>query len=276
MKRRKMLWAWFVCAMFHTQAQTIIPLSFQEDMLQARVKQLDEFCLRFNSHIDSAQAGFYAEARNIISLFDGLSIWNEQGVRIASEDQLQNIMNFCSSVSSSSVYLDFADTNWFAQLECDALYQGKLQKLTLMLRPRPIGQHEYCWRICGAAADFLNLTPELPDVPMNISPIDNELRFLSLTDLTHGGNTKNIMKLADTTLTMNPLNTLVALIHAGALSIEHTRAVTYHFFQVPGYYFTVDYFVRASYNAGWLISGLYLLPEEQKRNYISNHLLHLK
>lgn len=244
-------------------AQILSPLFFNEELLESQIPQLNEFTKRFNSHIDSVQYSYEAEARTIMKLLNRELIWDSNGQLIASDTTQKNIIDFIRNVSDSSIQLHFADTSWFARAECSAQYKDKNLSLVLYLRTRTIGPDEFCWKICGAEADWLLLHPQKENNGLILSPIENELRFISLPYITKKENGNNILNYMSDEHAIDPLSVLMALIYTGDLSINFVKEITYFFYQVPGFYFTVENFDRNERNAGWLISQIQRFSEQK-------------
>lgn len=254
----------------YCNAQVILSDNTNEDLIKMRVKQLDEFFQRFNNHIDSADHGYDAEMRCIISLCDYGMLHGKDEYAIQKQKDI--ITSFCGSIIDSAVSLHFEDETWFAQAEGMVKYKGKIEPITIFLRTDTISKEEKCWKICGCNADFLSLPAKSSNKGLIISPVDHELRFMSLSDITFGSNSQNIINQLHKEVSIDQLSVLAALIYTGELTIEYIEKVSYHFFQVPDYYFSVENFDRADTNSGWLISAINPMSAEQKEVFILNFL----
>ena len=110
----------------------------------------------------------------------------------------------------------------------------------------------YKWVIKGASGDVLNLSSVKQNHSMAISPVDNEVNFISLKHITTT-ESKNILNYKSKNEKTDGLSVFLALVHSGALSIKNVQQLEY-VFNIKDYQFTVHNFVRDAMNSGLLIS----------------------
>jgi len=230
-------------------------VGFDELAIQQRVKQLDEFVKRFNYETDTQgkpinnKQDTLGRTRYILSLFD------RDFIQKMTEKDKQNIKEFVNLACQNPVYLRFEDKDWLAEAKCRVKLNGKLETLTLFLQIEQIEGKHYKWVIANAQADFLSLKPEKPDLKTIISPIDHEINFMKLGDLTSMYKT-SVVKFAKKDFQENALSTVLWLIKQDILQIDYVEDLTYHFRQVRGFDFSVKHFERKDANVGWLISKI--------------------
>ena len=241
---------------------------FDENRLKMRVKQLDEFISRFNYENDIL--GNPVENRQDVEMRKKYvySLLNEELLDESddiSPELYNDFVNIVTDVRQPS-YIRFTDTDWLAQADCEAVYNGKKINLTVFLRIEHIEGYQYKWVIIGVKDSLFSLKPDKQNPGIIISPTDNELRFMSLPDLS-GKNRQNVTNYSPKEYTVDKLTVFNTLIYTGQLKIEYTKKVSYLFFQIPGYVFQVEHFERNSYNVGWLISKVEKKKESEKAIY---------
>ena len=58
----------------------------------------------------------------------------------------------------------------------------------------------------------------------------------------------------------------------GNMEYQNLGPLKFHFFQVDGWYFEVNFFNRPGNNSGWLISKLYKISDKEKEDLIRFYL----
>ncbi len=200
--------------------------------------------------------------RYILSLFD------RDFIQKTTDKEKQLIKEFVNSAcdSKTPLYLRFEDKDWFAEAKCRVKLNGKIEDLTLLLQIEQIEGKHYKWVIAAAYANFLSLKPEKPDLKTIISPVDHEVNFMKLGDLTSMYR-NSVVKFAKKDFEENTLSTVLWLIKQDILQIDYVEKIKYHFLQIPNYIFTVEHFERAGSNVGWLISAVQAADSKQKMEY---------
>jgi len=270
MNKQRIIIAAITGALFATvtlplQSQIYIGDPFNEQQLKMRVKQLDEFVSRFNyekdidgitvkNRQDTAKRKLY-----IASLF------NKDLVTNVKETVLEVYYEFIETVVNPSkpVYLHFADTNWTAEAICKAVFKGKPVRISLFLKTEKINDNEYKWVINSVQGEIFDLKPDKKNPGLMISPVDNELGFMSLADIS-GKAGKNIINYSYKNYSVDNLSVFNTLIYTGLLNIEYVQKVVYYFYQAPDFIFTVEHFEREDSNAGWLISSIIKTKKNEK------------
>lgn len=211
-----------------------------------KVKQIDEFMQRFNLHDlpemfqneDTLMQKMYC----LTALFDFNVIKTRQ----------KEVRDFVTSIINNNTKISYTDTTWCAKAECNAVYKGKNVTVTLELVTEHVKDYIYKWVIKGASGDVLNLSSKKQNDGMTISPVDNEVNFISLKHITTT-EAQNILNYKSRNEKTESLSVFFALVHSGALSIRNVQQLEY-IFKIKNYQFTVHNFVRDAMNSGWLIS----------------------
>ena len=208
------------------------------------IKQIDEFMLRFNLKellIQPTQSATW-ENDNRVLLFDKLYYRQNEEV----------LNTFINEVKKQQVALHFQDSTWFAIAECDVVFKGKKDKITLKLRTEQVKDNIYKWSIVSAAGTILDLKPKTQSSNLKILPTDNEVNFISLQSVTTT-NAPNITLFSKNGYEVDRLSAFNCLVYNKLLEIKTVNSLTYCFTQVSGYKMYVKKFVREEKNAGWLI-----------------------
>ena len=232
-----------------------------------RVKQIDEFMGRFNGE-ESIQTDVADSLKHSLNL---LYLFNRDLFDSNRDSMMQATEAFINKVLESKTKLYYEDGGWLAEVGCNCIYKGKKDTVTLYLKPEKNEEFNYRWVIVGAKGKLLRLIPPKRNRGLEILPNNHEIAFRALSKIASLGSS-NVLNYAERDYEPNALAVFYALVYADALKIESTGNITYHFFEVPGYVFTVDRFNRKGTNVGWLISNLLPIQEEEKQQYY-DHLL---
>lgn len=249
------------CAGVSSVAQTL-PDAVLQTEFKFRVKQLDEFMARFNGEesVDVDVVDSLKPALNLLYLF------NREWFTAHTDSMKQVAEDFIGTVIDNRTKLHYDDEDWFAEVSCYCTYQGKPDSLTLFLKPEKLEEFQFRWVIVGAKGTLLKLNPGKRNHGLDIMPNDHEVAFRALSKVATLGS-DNILNYAPYAYTPDALSVFYALVYAGALNIESTGRIVYHFCEVPGYVFRVERFNRKGNNTGWLISDVRPMSEIEKPFY---------
>ena len=245
-------------------SSSIAQLSTKDDVFEElpehlfyQVKQLDQFIDRFNSNenaegiaINPSKTSAEDRERILASLFNlemlEIPAFKEKAVRFIKEVTGSRISN-----------LSFYDKNYYATIDCQVLYKNKKELLTLTLVLEGSANNGAHWVIKGAKADFLgglnNNAGTVKDHKI-IPPTNHEVEFIALLNIFN--KEKDLNSYLSESYGKNQLDNLDQILKSGNLKMLSTATPTYHFLQIPGWIFTVDFFNRKSKNSGLLISNL--------------------
>lgn len=262
MMRRILLSILCICCLHVVCWAQMLPDTLFQEEFKYRVKQLNEFMARFNGEeaLDINVPDSLKRNANLLFLF------NHELFKANRDSMLQQSNAFIQSVLENRTTLHFADEDWFAEVLCNCTYKGKEQQIILYLQPEKVEEFQYRWVIIGAKGNLFRLTPPKRNRGLEILPNNHEIAFMALPKIALLGS-DNILNYAQRDYLPDPLSAFYALIYTGALKIDSTEKITYHFLEVPGYVFNVERIMRRGNNAGWLISRLMPMSEIDKPNY---------
>ena len=239
----------------------------EDSVWVTRVKLLQQFINRFNYSEDwrgnpVPKTGETNERRKYIA-----SLFEADYASSVSRDQL---LTFVENVTGTfpPKYLSFYDEDWYAQVNCKASYLAKDTEVLLTLKVEQNKDQSVQWVIVGGHADILKLEKQAEPLALNGNA--NELNFMRLFI-----GLEDRQRIADFTAAEyqpDPLSIILFLVQRGDLVLHHTLDVRYHFFQLPGWVFSVREFDRQEYNSGWLIYRLEEANEEKKKEMLARQL----
>lgn len=243
--------------------QSLSDKEFQNDA-QHKVKLLEEFMARFNGEethkMVADEDSLKKDELNLLYLMNSEMF-------IANKDSMLRISNeFIDSIQANKTKLSFDDDQWFAEVKVNCTYMNKETQITLFLRPEEIKPFQHRWVIVGARGQMLALDSSQRNHGLDILPNNHEIGFMALPKIHLLGNDK-ILNYAAADYHTNQLTVFYAMVYIGALKMNYTDEITYHFFEVPGFVFTVKRYVRQGFNSGWLISKIEKIGEAAKFNY---------
>ena len=209
-----------------------------------KVKQISEFMSRFNLEmcVITPEQDSLWRVYNRVLLFD----------RETYETNQHKADSLIRMIEKDTIQLQYSDTTWTAYAKCRVSYMGKEDSILLALKPELRGKNMYKWVIVEASGDILSLPSKTHSEHFYISPVDNELNFISLSQITKN-NTNNIMQYAGSKCELDGLSVFYTMIYTKQLRILNVQELTYHFDLPHKHSFDVRYFNRTSKNSGWLI-----------------------
>ena len=228
------------------QAQKNEQIRLDQLDYKLKVKQLDEFIRRFNLQ---ESPDMFKNSDTLIQKMYCLTALFDFNVVKSREKEVRE---FVTAMIDKNAKIAFTDTTWNAVAKCNVLYKGKHTTVTLQLATEHVRGYIYKWVITGASGKILNLTPQKQNEGMMISPVDNEVNFISLKNVTTT-EALNILQYKSKKNSVDALSVFFTLVHSGMLTVQNVQQLEYTF-HVPGYQFTVHNFVRDAMNSGWLIS----------------------
>lgn len=235
------------------------------------VKQLSQFMGRFNNEED-VQGNLYLggsmehrppRQKVLATLFNQHMLADTAFRREANE--------FINAVAASNKTINFYDQGWYSTVECIVIYNSQPKNLTLTLSNEGDYKNGSKWVITGAKADFLQAPPRQAAAQNIIPPSNHELNFMDLIRV-FNNDYKNINDYVDKDYQPCAMDMLFTAIRNGEIMMQHVTKTTYHFLQVPGWIFTVDFYNRPSMNSGWLISSLRKANNEELARYRQTNL----
>lgn len=262
----------FATLMFPAISQTSLgTITGDESDLYAQTKQVNQFFRRFNNEEDRFGVRYYPgdslyhnnAFRNVYlnMLFD------HQNTLVSEETRQYFIEDVIGG--DEPFYLDFHGGLWFAEVAATFEYEKAEENLLLFLQleQENLG---YKWVFTNVYFyQFLKLFFKGDDEQIKKSflhPMSHELDFMNLYKAFK--NSQYLEYYADDSFQPDYLTLLLYELKRDRMKFIRSGAVKFHFFQVDGWYFELAYFNRPGNNSGWLISKLYKISEEEKRELI--------
>lgn len=248
-----------VAAMAETHSQ-IFTQVIDEQELNCRIKQIDEFFMRFNYKID--YAGKPVEPQESDSEPDSLRHFKTTASLLnldkfaTGHNSLDSIASeFVDYVINSDVNLHYEDTTWHAMVTCSALYNGKPQSLTLRMQPERVQDEIYKWVISDVFSPLVDCMKDSCNMNLRIFPGAHGGSFITIPEFINL-NTSDIHALFCKGYEPTSLAAFEYLIKTGKLKLQNVTGVKYSF-HTPEYDFIVEQFSKKNtYNNGWLISTI--------------------
>lgn len=245
-----------------------------ETVFYAQTKQVNQFFRRFNAEEDITGKRLYQGDpgyRDVKARKKFLSIlFDNQNQGVSSQDRMAFIENVTSQ--RNPVYLDFHGKGIFAEVSTEFIYKKEKTPVVLYLRL----EHQnlgYKWVISNVyCSKFDQIFPHLKDttnLSLIIHPMSHELDFMNIHKIFR--DLGNLDYYAEENYQPDHLTLFIAECKNGNLKFEVVNNVKFHFFQIPGWYFEVNYFNRNENNSGWLISNLLKINENDKKELIRNY-----
>ncbi len=241
--------------------------SLLSEQLHFQVKQLDEFIQRFNYKLDVYGREIGANhpitrSQYLFSLFDTYYLQKE------SKDGNTEAKQFVSQLTDNKhpQFLQFTNENLFALAQCKVNYKGKERQMQLLLKVELAANGAAKWVIYDAKADFLQPPSRTNNISIYIAPNSHETYFMGMRQGLQT-NKDQVTDFAHKDFQPDALSIFLFEIANKNLKITTVDTVTYHFLQLDGWAFSVDFFNRAEKNSGWLISKLTKLATT-KEDYI--------
>ncbi len=234
-----------------------------DETFSRKIKIIDEFIDRFNGRDSSL---FKTAAKNKQYLFTRgrqiVSLFNLENTSFTDKDTSLKIFFKLVMNSEHPVYLSFNDTDWYAEAQGIFLLNGKLVEMPLIMNVKSQGDEWSKWMIAGVG----NMVPSNEPMPSVSANMKNK----SVQYISSSAYAMNFVELHNVfTNDMAPgyffdpaiLNTykvrqFAASIKSGQLKFRYVKKISFHFYHVNGWIFTVDQFNRKSLNSGWLISSI--------------------
>ncbi len=229
------------------------------------VIQLEELIQRFNFDNDTKLLKYLINnypdlsvdrKKFLITLFDNYNIQDQ--------DSLINLFIDDVCDTTNPQYLNFYDHNWYAEVSCIIEYEQQVDTGKLILKNQFNHDSASKWVITGISTEILEL-PKIKDSMRIISPVSHGTGFIALYDVFKDG--ANIQNYIAKDYIPDTLTYFISLMSLNKIKLTEVNKVKYHFLQITGWVFTVDYFNRKELNSGWLISELKRMSNNEKRAY---------
>lgn len=235
-----------------------------DDLYKSRVKLVSEFMDRFNGkrvRPDIETDTLNKQMTNLLFLFDRCLLKSKH------DSVFHEAESFAAKVIEDSVMLQYSDTAWCAKAKCRGKLSGKQVDFVLFLNVERREADMYKWVITKADGSIFELDAPKQHSPYMLMPDSHETNFMSLGRMT--AETPGYVKdFKSCNYEIDQTSVFFSLVKNGLLKIDYVEDLTFLFFQVPGYVFSVKKFEREELNAGWLISSLQKYTVEEKDNLL--------
>lgn len=255
--------------------QNISSITGDESELYAQTKQVNQFFRRFNNEEDRFGERYYEgdegyrdnEFRKVYlnMLFDQENSFIKESLKTQFIEDI--------SGDESPVFLEFHGGSWFAEIATTFKYYGNSENLLLFLKleKENLGSK---WVMTNVYFNkFLRKFYKGDEREIEKSflhPMSHELDFMNIHKAFK--NDRYIEYYASKEYQPDYLSLLFYEIKMGNMKFENTGQTKFHFFQIDGWYFEVSYLNRPGNNSGWLITKLYKINEEEKKELIKFYL----
>ncbi len=266
----------FVASALGVNAQYVGNYSVNEELFNYSVKMPEEFVERFNDAPNSFIRQVYADEKRVFNLSRGqllVTLFNMENQDFLKDTS--KLGDFFRQVLQPShpVTLSFLDSNWYAEARCIFLIYKKQYELPIILRVKTHNNEWAQWMIAGIG-DTMRSKNKLADISLGvrgtdtfISTASHATNFLEFHDVFQ----KTIYEkyFFDTdALGSERVKAFISLVKKGVVSFQYVKSINYHYYQVPGWVFTTQYFDRKTKNSGWLINKMEQVPENKKSENI--------
>ena len=249
---------------FSAKAQWFSTDNKIDELFLYEVKTIDEFIERFNDDKTSFIRQQYAKQKKDYNITRGqliASLFNLENKNWRTDSSLVDFFPMVLD-SLNPKYLDFLDSNWYAETECVFKQKDKKVSIPIFLHIRKEKKGAK-WMIAGIGkTKILVDTGEIRYNNNKGVPITNYIPTSS--------SATNFVELINVFVTsMNPVfyfepemlankraNNLIRMILESKLKFLYVKDIKYHFYQLPGRIFIVEHYNRATYNNGWLINKM--------------------
>ena len=172
------------------------------------------------------------------------------------------INNVCDSINPK--FLNFYANNWFADANCIFKYDNKSDTGNIILKLQVYPDSSVKWVIESINTNILTF-PWKRDSLHFISPVSHGANFISLTNTFKDG--KGVLNYLPNNFKPDRMTFIATLMYLNKIKVDKVYNVKYHFLQIPGWTFTVDYYNRKELQSGWLISNLFKMTTHEKYKY---------
>lgn len=246
-------------------AQVNQQTNLDDDYYQLRVKHVEDFINRFNYAFDArGNKTFYNDTLKDNRAFEILKLFSkpilEKYCEMGDEGQIiykkgkDNLLeNFIQTVALDSVplMLTFTSNKWMAENNCKVKYKGKVENITLFMGfEYHTQQGTGKWVIDSCQIPFIDISQANKN---QLSPVSHNMNFMGLGK-TAETNPEEFPGFASINYKPDYLSVLFFLIKSKQLVFENVEKSTFHFRQIPGFYFAVENVKENSAHSGWLIT----------------------
>jgi hypothetical protein len=249
-----------------TRAQSFSNFNPNDELFNREVKVIDEFIERFNADSTTNLNRLFAKetkGKNIPRSTMLISLLNLENKTFT--DNNSTVMKFFKKVMDKNgpVFLQFTDSNWYAVASAVFLDNGKLKEIPLVLHIQGNEADGAQWMITGIGNAKPSKEP-MPSITLK-KPKGNAQQYISTSS--YGTNFAELHYLLTDNMQCGYYfdpgvmasesgKQFVSGVKSGHLIFQYVKSISFHFYQVDGWIFTADQYMRKTFNSGWLISSL--------------------
>ena len=253
-------------ALPHGSAQYFENYNPNDDIFRQEIKLIDEFMERFDAWPESPVCKAYSKANHGKQIPRGMllvSAFNLENTSFTDKDAKTKEFFHAVLNEATPVYINFNDTDWYAEAHALFVENGKLVELPIILHVVSQGDEWSKWMIAGIGKPSAS-KENMPSVSLKkvnspaqqfISSSAHATNFAELHYL-FTDNMQPVYYFDQQFIASISGKQFIDKIKNGKLKFQYVKGITFHFYQVKGWLFTVDQFHRKSFNSGWLISNI--------------------
>ena len=255
MKLFKYLLSVVLLLSFQNMEAQIFTNVIDETALQFRVKQIDEFFVRFNYETDykgeKPKLPYSREEhkKNLLTLLNIEKFTN-------ANHQLDSIASkFVDHIIDDSIQIHYEDTTWFSEARGSLVYNGKIRDVTVILKTERIKDVMYKWVVKDIQSSLFSPFPKEPKDSITISPAEHGIGFMTIPE-TFNLNKASVGTSFAKGYQRHNLIIFDFLMATGKIKMNAITKVIFHF-QLKDFDFDVERIEKdTGYNQGWLINKI--------------------
>jgi hypothetical protein len=274
MRLRLIFFLTLVLATGHVYAQLGNDME-DESKLYAQTKQVNQFFRRFNGEENEKGDRYYPDDkqyRNVKLRRKYLAILFDAGNAGFSNDLKTQFAKDVLDKDKPGI-LDFHAPGWTAEVKTVFTVNGKDQHVTLFmeLEPDHLG---YKWVISKVYSEIFSsyYKRDTTKIGQFLHPMSHELDFMNLRKAFI--TVDSVAQFASKHFVPDYLSLFLYEVKKGTMKFKYVNEVTFHFFQIPGWYFELANFNRPGYNTGWLISNLVKINTDKDKEALRKFIYH--
>lgn len=239
-----------------------------------QVKQIDEFFERFNNDSNSFVRQVYKSYKvkyNIDRKKLIRSLFNYE-TKTWSKTLIDSFVQKAVQIEMPTAKNWYGD-NWFAEANCKFQYNSAVIDIPVILKIVTDEKKRSKWVITGVKQSLLKEPGDF-NIPITVRKIKNNFinpanHGTNFIELENAFNNKEHLSdyFENSFFYRKNAVQFYQAIMKDKIKFLFVKDVKYHFLNVSGFIFTVEYFSRESLNSGWLINSLKPYNNRDKETY---------
>jgi len=271
---KKVLTWFFLIILFAPElpAQSIGTYLGDEEILNAQTKQVNQFFRRFNCEESTQGERYYPGDklyRDPVLREKYLNILFDNENYLLSDEIKETFIDYVLDEDNQR-FLEFHGGDWFAEVSTRFRWKGEEMPVILFmkLQEEEIGSKWVLTNVYFSPFEELFFNGGTEDQKF-LHPLSHELDFMNL--ITVFKDAEFVELYTSREYKPDYLTLFIYEIKQKNLEFMNVQKVKFHFFQIDRWYFELEEFNREGANAGWLISRLLKISDNDKKilmNYI--------